>query len=126
MPPFDFAASDIAAHDPYADSIPVCFERIVDAHPLRLAVGGESWKPTYRDLDLTANRLAHAVLAGRGGPGDRVAVVMRHDAPMVAAVLGAIKAGRVAVVLNPGEPQARLRQVLEVATPATIITDSRQ
>ena len=124
MTTFDFAASDIAAHDPYADSIPVCFERIVDAHPLRLAVGGESWKPTYRELDLTANRLAHAILAGSGGPEDRVAVVMRHDAPMVAALLGAIKAGRVAVVLNPGEPPARLQQVLDAATPATIITDS--
>jgi len=45
--------------------------------------------------------MAHAILARGGSPGDRVAILMEHDAPAVAAVVAVMKAGRIVVVLNP-------------------------
>ncbi|HMD54551.1 MAG TPA: condensation domain-containing protein, partial [Phycisphaerae bacterium] len=49
---------------------------------------------------------------------------MRHDSPLIAAVLGILKTGRIVVVLNPTDPPVRLRQVLDDAEPVLIITDS--
>jgi amino acid adenylation domain-containing protein len=105
-------------------SLPECFAQIVARHPSRPAIGPGEWRPTYAELNAAANRLAHVLLTRGGAPGDRVALLMRHDAPLIAAILAVLKAGRIVVVLNPGDPPARLKQILEDAGPGAIIADS--
>ena len=48
---------------------------------------------------------------------------MSHDAPMVAAVLGVLKAGQIVVALDPGDPVSRLKMLVEDAEPNVIVTD---
>ena len=103
-------------------SIPTRFEEIAALHPARTAVGSGEWQPAYEALNVAANRLAH-VLIPRGEPGDRVAVLMRHDAPLIAAILAILKAGRILVVLNPTDPPARLKQILDEAEARVLVTD---
>ena len=48
---------------------------------------------------------------------------MRQDSPQIAAVLAALKAGRIVVVLNATDAPARLRLTVEDAAPTLIIAD---
>jgi amino acid adenylation domain-containing protein len=97
----------------------------VRRQPASPAIGGTRWQPTYAELDGAANRLAQAVLERSGaGPG-RVALLLRHDAPLFAAALGVLKAGKAAVALNPGEPPARLGGIRADVRPQLVLTDAR-
>jgi amino acid adenylation domain-containing protein len=105
-------------------SVPARFRQLVAAHPARIALSGGSWQATYADLDTATNRLAHMLLAQGGNQGDRVALLLRHDAPLVAGALAGLKAGRIIVVLNPTDPPARLKEMLDDADPGVILTDA--
>jgi amino acid adenylation domain-containing protein len=107
----------------HQDSLPGAFEQAVDVHCQRTAIGSGVWRPTYRELNEAANRSAHALLHRGGAAGDRVAILMQHDAPMIAAVLGALKAGRIVVVFNPTDPAARLSELMRDAQPGLIVSD---
>ena len=50
---------------------------------------------------------------------------MSHDAPLVAAVLGILKAGSIVVALDPGDPISRLKMLVEDAEPGVIVTDEQ-
>jgi amino acid adenylation domain-containing protein len=105
------------------DSLPAAFERTVRAHGARTAVCSDTWTATFDELNATANRLAHALVAHGCAPGDRVAILMRHDSPQIAAFVGAVKAGAIVVALNPSNPPARLRQLIGDAEPALVVGD---
>lgn len=112
------------SHVDVEQSLPSCFERQVVLHPHRTALGSGAWRPDYAQLNDAANRLAHALLAGGGSAGDRVALLMNHDTPLIAAMLAVLKAGRIVVVLNATDPAARLGKMLLDAGPSIILTDS--
>jgi amino acid adenylation domain-containing protein len=105
-------------------SLPACFERRVLLHPRRIALGSGDWQPTYEELNDAANRLTRRLLAHGGAPGDRIALLMRHGAPLIVAVLSVLKASRAVVVLNPTDPPERLDRVLADAEPHLILTDA--
>lgn len=119
------SASEIRNEDAdAARSLPELFLQQVQRHPQRLAIASGAWQPTNGELDQAATRLACALLSCGGAAGDRVALFMAHDAPLIAAMLAVLKAGRTVVVLNPGDPPARLQQVVMDAEPALIISDA--
>src|SRR5262249_27402118 len=106
-------------------SLPAAFERVATAHPLRPALGAGVWQATYAELNASADRWARALLRRRSEPGDRaVALLMRHATPLIAAMLSVLKAGRIVVALNPTDPPARLRQLIQDAEPRVIFADS--
>ena len=104
-------------------SIPACLARGAAEYPKRTAIDSRLWQPSYEELNAVAGRVAGGLVSGAGVPGDRVAILMHHDAPLVAAILGVLKAGRVVVVLNPTDPPHRLEQILDHAEPGVILTD---
>jgi acyl-CoA synthetase (AMP-forming)/AMP-acid ligase II len=115
---------DISRNPFQADeSLPACFERVAERHRLRPALASDVWQASYEELNVTANRLAHALMARSGAPRDRIAILMQHDTPMIAALLAVLKANRIVVALNPTNPAARLRQLMDDAEPAAIVTD---
>src|SRR5262245_42708615 len=97
----------------FDESLVTAFERVAATFPSRIALGSDAWQPTYRELNETANRLAHRLIACGVGLGDRTAILMAHDAPMVAAVCGTLKAGQIMVPLGSDDPVARLRMLIE-------------
>jgi non-ribosomal peptide synthetase component F len=56
--------------------------------------------------------------------GNLAAILMSHDAPMVAAIVAAVKAGQIVVALDPSDPLSRLRVLVEDAEPSVIVTDA--
>ena len=107
----------------FDESLVAAFERVAAMFPSRIALGSDVWEPTYRELNETANRLAHRLIACGIASGDRVATLMLHDAPLVAAVLGILKAGSIVVALDPSDPVSRLNILIGDAEPSLILTD---
>jgi amino acid adenylation domain-containing protein len=106
--------------DDWDESLSAAFERVVAVRGAHIAVCSETWTATYDELNAMANRVAHALIA-RGAPDDRIAILMQHAAPAVAAVIAIAKAGRVIVSLNPTHPAARLRELIEDSEPSLLI-----
>ena len=104
--------------------LPSCLDRAIALHHFRTAIVADKQELTYAALGTTANRLAQSILSSGGAPGDRVAILMEHDAPAVVAVIAVLKASRVVAVLNRTHPIERLRQLVEDCEPTVVVTDS--
>jgi amino acid adenylation domain-containing protein len=106
-------------------SIPERFRAIVAQHADRVAVEsrGTSW--TYRELDAMARGISRAVQAAAGGDGARVGLLLEHDAPMVAAVLGVLDSGNAYVPLDPRYPRERLAFMVADAESGVLVTSTR-
>ena len=106
-------------------SIPERFEQQVTRHPGRLAVDGGERSITYDSLNRWANRVGRAILALRAeGECKTLGLLLHKDAPMMAALMGALKAGQIYVALDPAHPRARASKMLEDARADLIVTDN--
>ncbi|MBY4715764.1 non-ribosomal peptide synthetase [Burkholderia cepacia] len=91
----------------HADIV-AAFARQAAAYPHRVALADASASLTFGELDDASNRLARA-LSGRGvGAEAPVVVCIERSARFVVGLLGALKAGALAVLLDPAQPAARL------------------
>jgi hypothetical protein len=79
---------------------------------------------TYGALDEAANAIARGLLARGLKRGDRMAIVSANRSEFVAAYLGAMRAGLVAVPLNHKLPRATLGLVLEDCAPRLVLYDA--
>lgn len=111
--------------DEIEHSIPERFEKIARRFPDRTAVESRRHRLTYRDLNQAANRTAHAVLSTCGDKNRSIAVLMEHDAPVIGAIMGALKAGKFYVPLDPSLPYARSKFILDDAQAESIITNTK-
>ena len=107
-------------------SIPDRFEQIVVQYPDRIAVRGKTGTFTYDTLNKLANRVARAILHRCGQGAAPVALLFEHDAPVIAAILGVLKAGKIYVPLDPSYPRPRIAHMLEDSQAALIVTNRRQ
>ncbi|HKU72441.1 MAG TPA: amino acid adenylation domain-containing protein [Pyrinomonadaceae bacterium] len=100
------------------------FEQQVRSYPENIAIkiGKESW--TYKELNYKANQIARAVLAASGDGDERIALLLNHDAWMVAGILGVLKAGKTYVPLDPSYPAQRLIDILDDSEAAAFLTDN--
>lgn len=103
-------------------SIPERFEKIVCKYADRIAVKATDTTLTYEELNSRANRIAHAILDTVGEGNRPVAILMKHGATVVTAILGALKAGKIYVPLDPSYPMERLRYMLLDAQLELILT----
>ena len=106
-------------------SIPERFEKIVRQHPKRIAVKTHHHSLTYDELNKAANRIARAILARVGEGQEPVALLFEHGAPIVAAILGILKAGKIYVSLDPAFPQTRAGRMLEDSQAKLLLRTSR-
>ena len=106
-------------------SITQRFEKIARQFPDQPAVESLRHRLTYRDLNRAANRVAHAVLSTCGDNHRSIAVLMEHDAPVVSAIVGALKAGKFYVPLDPSLPYTRSKFIVDDAQAESIITNTK-
>ncbi|WLP92934.1 class I adenylate-forming enzyme family protein [Gordonia sp. NB41Y] len=69
--------------------------------PDSIALLQEGMALTYRELDARINRVANGLLADGISPGQRVLILWDNDIRFVEVTLGAIRAGAIAVPVNP-------------------------
>ncbi len=104
-------------------SIPDRFEKIVRMYPGQMAVKNRDDAVTYDELNKAANRVAHAILVRLGGKAEPVGLIFEKGAPLMAAMLGALKSGKFFVFLDPSFPRARISAILEDSEAGLVVTD---
>ncbi|MCW5848751.1 MAG: non-ribosomal peptide synthetase [Anaerolineae bacterium] len=113
---FDLAEVDLG--------IPARFEKAAAYYADLTAVDTTNHHWTYARLNQRANQVAHALLAHPLSAPAPLALLMDHDAPLIAATMGALKAGLFYSVLDPDQPAARLRFLLEDLDAPWLLTDA--
>ncbi|RAV12747.1 non-ribosomal peptide synthetase [Mycolicibacterium sp. GF69] len=78
---------------------------------------------TYRELNESANRLAHWLIEQGIGTEDRVAVLLDRSPELVITALGVIKAGAVYQPVDPTYPEDRLTFILSDSDPKLVIRE---
>lgn len=106
------------------------FEEQVKRFNTRPAVKKGDRELTYGQLNDYADRVARAIMAGNtpGNAGDnqrQAALLFEHGVDMIAAVFGALKAGKTYVPLDITYPQKRLLNILENSRTGLILTNNR-
>jgi amino acid adenylation domain-containing protein len=97
------------------------FEEQAERSPEAVALVGDEGGMTYRQLNESANRLAHLLRDFGVGRGGFVGVCMERSFAMVVALYAIAKAGAAYVPLDPELPSQRIRFVLEdTATPVVL------
>jgi nonribosomal peptide synthetase DhbF len=103
-------------------TLPELFERQVRRNPNAIAAAFQDTVVTYGELNARANRLAHLLIARGVGPEDLVALALPRSVELLAAVLGALKAGAGYVPIDPAYPADRINFMVADASPACLVT----
>ncbi|NKX87985.1 non-ribosomal peptide synthase/polyketide synthase [Nocardia coubleae] len=109
-------------------TLPAMFEaqvlRTPDSVAVRMAGSGEVL--TYRELSQRAARLARRLRAEGIGPESLVALGIRRSTDLVIAMYAVLAAGAAYVPIDPDHPADRIAHILETASPAAILTTTRE
>jgi amino acid adenylation domain-containing protein len=87
-----------------------------------IAITDEAQALTYGELNRSANRLAHKLIARGVGPEVMVGIYIDRSVDMVAGLLGVLKAGAAYVPLDPGYPAERLSFMITDAQLRLVVT----
>jgi amino acid adenylation domain len=90
-----------------------------DAVAIRLGSSGM----TYKELNQSANRLAHWLVLQGVVSGSRVAVCMEPCFDFLICMLAIFKAGATHVPLDPNYPEERLTTIIQDVNPSILIAD---
>ncbi|MDJ0392782.1 amino acid adenylation domain-containing protein [Rhodococcus sp. G-MC3] len=111
---------------------PATDERLLDRYrsqvalsPDSVAITFEGESITYGDFDSRVDRLARYLISEGIGPESTVAVAMARSVELVVGIYAVIAAGGAYVPVDPGQPDHRVRTVLEVAQVSMVLTTSR-
>jgi amino acid adenylation domain-containing protein/non-ribosomal peptide synthase protein (TIGR01720 family) len=103
-------------------SIPALYAEHVQRAPEAVAISCGEHSLTYRELEETANRLAHLLADQGAGPGACVALLFPRSAEAIVAILAVLKTGAAYLPIDPGLPAARIEFMLADAAPMSAIT----
>ena len=91
-------------------------------HGSAMAVRDADGTLTYAQLDQRSAGLAALFAAHGAGPNAPVGLALPRSTGLVAAMLGAMRAGAPYVPLDPAHPSARLAMIVADAAPAVVLT----
>ncbi|GHO60127.1 hypothetical protein KSB_86020 [Ktedonobacter robiniae] len=111
---------------PFAHEVAVhqLIEQQVARTPDAVALCCDDEALTYERLNHWANALASTLMARGVGPDVPVAVLMERSIPFVVAMLAVFKANGVYLPLDPLQPAARLRQIMQQCQGAVVLTST--
>ncbi|KAH8647773.1 hypothetical protein BX600DRAFT_530728 [Xylariales sp. PMI_506] len=92
--------------------------------PDSLAVCAWDGNFTYSELDALANEVAQAIIDRGTAPKSTIPILFSKSRWACVAMLGVIKAGCSAVALDAGQPDLRLRSIVQQIQPTTIISSA--
>ena len=95
-------------------------EEAATDHPERLAVITPAARVTYRELNESANRIAHSLI-DLGVPGRIVALILPRSERVYMVRQGILKAGAAFLSITPDYPDDRIRAMLEDSDAAALV-----
>ena len=106
-------------------SVPKRFAEIAARHANRTAVSAGSNEWSYTELDQRSKALAIQILDRLGEKSEPVALLMEHDAMLIAAILAVLKTGKIYLSLDPGDSIERLAAMLADSCARLLIADQK-
>ena len=89
-----------------------------------LVCGSQRW--TYAQLETTANRLAHGLVAEGVERGDRVAIFFDNGVEAVVSIFAVLKAGAALLMVNPTTKAEKLCATLNHSRAVALLTTARK
>lgn len=105
--------------------MPGRFAQTVTQYGNRVAVSALAGEWTYQELDRRSDLIASIILSRLGENSEPVALLMEHDAPLIAAILGTLKTGKMYVALEPGHPPEVLAAMLNASGTRLLLVDAK-
>ncbi|MDR3459029.1 MAG: AMP-binding protein [Verrucomicrobiae bacterium] len=106
-----------------SESITGRFADAVARFATHTAISAPAGKWTYAELDRFSSRIAADILERLGDASEPVALLLDHDAPLIAAILGALKANKIYVALDPGQTAEQLAVTLASSGATLLLAD---
>ncbi|GGZ16179.1 hypothetical protein GCM10010387_05850 [Streptomyces inusitatus] len=106
-----------------AASVDEAFRRAVAADPDAAAVIHSARTWSYAELDAAGDLIADRLRAAGATRGTIVALALPRGRMTVAAMLGVMRAGAACLPIDPDQPAARTRAVMERVRPSAVLTD---
>jgi len=94
------------------------------ALPDKIALVCLNQRVTYRELNERSNALAHTLIAGGVGRGDRVLIFADNTIETVVSFWAVLKAGGIVSLIDPLTKSAKLRYLIDDCRPVALITDA--
>jgi amino acid adenylation domain-containing protein/thioester reductase-like protein len=99
------------------------FAQQASRRPSSAAVIAAGTRLSYRELDQSANRLAHYLREMGAGPETLIGVYLERGVEAIRSLLAIMKAGSGYLPLDPSLPPARLARICAEARPMAMLTD---
>ncbi len=99
-------------------------EAVLKSCSTRIGLKSRSTTLKYAQLDDLSARIAGALQRQSRDRFAPVALMMKHDAPLVVAIIGVLRSGGFYFVPNLAAPSIRLRQMLSEVRPWAVIADA--
>ena len=115
------AASRGPAHEVADTTLTAMIESAVYWRGDRVALIDDEREFSYRDLNVTANRLAGHLVEQGVGPGDLVGLRTGASIDFVVAAIAVLKAGGAYLPIDPDYPDSRTEFLLEDAAPRLVL-----
>ena len=106
-----------------SESIPGRFAQAVARHAARTAVSAPTGQWTYAELDQRSHSVAAEILEQSGDAPEPVALLLEHDAPLIAAILGTLQANKMYLALDPSHPEKQLAAMLAGSGATLLLAD---
>jgi amino acid adenylation domain-containing protein len=116
-----FAWNETTTAYPRDKCVHQLFEEQVDCTPDAVALLFGTKAMTYRELNESANRVAHHLMTRGVKSGDYVGLCFDRSFELIIAILGILKAGAAYVPLDPTYPKDRLLYMIEDAGLALLV-----
>ncbi|WP_027495503.1 non-ribosomal peptide synthetase [Rhodococcus sp. JG-3] len=95
------------------------FVRAASSWPDNIAVVDDARSVTYGELDRQSNALADNLVRAGVEPGSLVAIALPRSIEYLTAIWAVAKTGAGFLPIDPSQPAARVREILDRAAPAT-------
>jgi amino acid adenylation domain-containing protein len=98
------------------------FEVITGKHADNVAIHTAHGDITYRELDRTSNRIAHAILNACKSFPERVCLLFDQGADSIASTLAVLKLGAVFIPLDAADGSDRIHKLIDDCEPSALLT----
>ena len=107
-----------------AETIGIRLARIADRLPDKIAIIEREAEVSFGQLDAAATTIARRIRAAGESRPSRVCLFFERKLPAIKAIFGAGRSGHAYVPLDAGDPEERLRFILDDSEPIALLTES--
>ena len=105
-------------------SLKLMLEKVAGQYREKTAIVSGECRLSYADLDKASNKVANALIRKGVNRGDRVAMLLSNSPEFVITFFGIVKAGAIAVPLDPQYRLEELAALFNDCQPVALVTES--